>query len=163
MTAVRQSIDERLQQLYDEHGCLTPDIVIEDARDTESPLHEQFNWDVQEAAMEAWRATARRLIRTVKVQVTIEDTKWDPKARTILPPIYVRDPSRPSAEQGYARVADLRSDRDRAMAALMYEIDRADAAIRRAREVADALGLLDEVNIVSSALSTVRRKAKGAA
>lgn len=161
MTDQREAVEERIRQLYDQHGSVTPDILIEDARDPESPLHDQFEWDVNRAAMETWRETARRLIRSVRVVRTFEDVKFTGKGRPI--PEFIRDPSASQRDQGYSRAADLRSDKDLAMSALMYEIDRADGAINRARDVAEALGLSDDIRIVASAISNVRRKASGAA
>lgn len=161
MSYQREAVENRIRELFESHGKITPDIVIEDAKNPDSPLHDQFEWDVNKAAMEAWRDTARRLIRSVRVVVTFEDVQFKGKGRP--QPVFVRDPGSTNREQGYARAAELRSDRDRAMAALMYEIDRADSAIKRAQDVAVALGLSDEVRFVSSAIETVRRKAGGAA
>jgi hypothetical protein len=161
MSFDRGAVEDRIRELYDKHGRVTPDLVIEDAKDKKSPLHQCFEWDVQAAALEAWRETARRLIRSVKVVRTFEDVKFTGKGRPI--PEFVRDPKAPSSDQGYSRAAELRSERDLAMSALMYEIDRADAAINRARNVAEALGLEEDIRLVASAIATVRKKAKGAA
>lgn len=43
-----------LQAIRDEHGCLTPALVVDVARDPAHPLHSRFEWD-DSAAAEKWR------------------------------------------------------------------------------------------------------------
>lgn len=159
MTETRQAMEERIRELYKLHGTITPDIVIEDAKDPASPLHGEFQWDVEKAAMEAWRDTARRLIRSVRIVIQTESKTF--KTSGYRPHEFVRDPSAPSNHQGYARAADLRSDHERAVAALMYEIDRINGALARARSICEELGLDQEFHIVDDAVKAMRRKAAG--
>jgi hypothetical protein len=57
----------QLQAVYDQHSELTPDLVVDVARDPEHPLHSRFEWD-DSVAGEAWRRQqAHDLIRKVKV------------------------------------------------------------------------------------------------
>jgi hypothetical protein len=152
----REAIEARIQEIYERDGKVTADAVIEEAKDPKSPLHGEFEWDVEKAAMEAWRETARRLIRSVRVQVHTET--W-----TVAVPRYVRNPESPQREQSYAEAADLRGDHDRAMASLAYEIERADGAIRRAEKVAMSVGLSDEIEFVASAIQHVKEAVKKSA
>lgn len=56
-----------LDEVRNEHGKLTPQTVLESARDPEHPLHSRFEWDDSVAA-EAWRQhQAHRLIRLAYV------------------------------------------------------------------------------------------------
>lgn len=151
----REEIEARLQEILEAEGEVTPDLVIEDARDEESPLHGEFEWDVEKAAMEAWRATARRLIRSVSLVVNTE-------AVYLAVPRYVRNPDAETREQSYVSTSELRTDRDRAWAALSRAIDAADAMIRRAEKVAVAVGLADEVRLVATALEQVKQKVAAA-
>lgn len=146
----RAAIEQRIEELRANHGPgFGPDIVIEDAKDEASPLHTEFEWDVDRAALEHWRETARRIIRVVTVTVQTH--------KVIVPvPAYVRDPDSKTKEQGYVATAELRSNKDRAWAALAYEIDRADAAIKRAQRVAIAVGLEDDVEFVRSAIASLK-------
>jgi hypothetical protein len=159
MIEAKQSVDDRIRELYKDHGRITPDIVIEDAKNPDSPLHDQFEWNVEAAAMEAWRDTARRLIRSVRIVIQTESKTF--KTSGYRPHEFVRDPSAPSNHQGYARAADLRSDHERAVAALMYEIDRINGALARARSICEELGLDQEFHIVDDAVKAMRRKAAG--
>lgn len=62
------SLRDELQAIYDQHGQLTPDLVVQVARPEDHPLHTQvFDREPNEAA-EAWyRERAHDLIQSVKV------------------------------------------------------------------------------------------------
>lgn len=142
-----------LQAIADANGGrLTPDDVVENARNEESPLHGLFDWNEAHAAMEYWRWRAREIIRAVRVQV-VTDTQV---VRTIG---YVRDPSLEPSEQGYISTAVLRDDVALSREAVEYELTRAHAALKRAREVAQALGLEREIDRLMTRVDRVKRKA----
>lgn len=119
-------------------GRLTPEAVVERARNRSSALHPLFDWDVKRAAQKHWLDCARELIRSVRINVTTETTV----VRSVA---YVRDPRVPADEQGYRSVVSIRSDRDLAREVLLDEFGRAAAALKRAHEVAAALNLDSEV------------------
>lgn len=57
----------QLQRIYDRRGRLTPELVVEEARPADSPLHSHFEWD-DSVAGEAWRRhQAHEMIRTQRV------------------------------------------------------------------------------------------------
>lgn len=61
------NLREQLQVIYDDHGRLTPAIVVDEARVKGHPLHSRFEWD-NRIAGEAWRQEqAAALIRSVRV------------------------------------------------------------------------------------------------
>ncbi len=63
------SVLTELQSIYSKHDALTPEIVLNEARDPEHPLHKRFTWDDSEAA-ERWRVhQAQVLIRSVNVVI----------------------------------------------------------------------------------------------
>jgi hypothetical protein len=87
--------------LESKQGKLTPQQVLEAARDEESPLHRFFEWDDSTAA-EAYRVEqARDLIKKVKVIIQYEETE-------IKLPRYMRDIEMESDEQGYINVGKIR-------------------------------------------------------
>jgi hypothetical protein len=149
----KKAIRERLAALDKRYGTLTPDAVVEDARDPKSPLHGEFNWDVKQAAMEHWRERARDLIRTFTVTVTYETHK-------IAIPEWVRNPRAKSRDQGYSRVSKIRSEKDNAMEALMREIEYAEAAIERARRVAIGLGLEQHCERLLAEIAALKKATK---
>src|SRR5210317_675994 len=70
-------------------GKITPQQVLEAARNESSPLHSFFDWD-DDVAAESWRLhQARTLIKSVKVEIITETTR-------IKAVGFVRDPSKDS-------------------------------------------------------------------
>ena len=136
----RDLIRERLDELSAKNGGrVTPEAVVEDAKKPTSPLHSEFTWNVKEAAHEYWIEQARRLIRSVRIVVQTETT-------TIRTVAYLRDPSAESDEQGYVSVESLRGNAESSKEALRYEFSRAEAVLQRARDLAVALSLENEVD-----------------
>jgi len=100
MKLTEQAIAE-LKALEDGRGRLTPEQVVEAARPAESALHACFTWNNSEAA-ERWRIEeARELIRSVRIEVTVED-------RPIRSIAYVRDPERAGNAPGYVALMRVR-------------------------------------------------------
>lgn len=58
---------EALQQIYESHGKLTPELVVEHAKDPDNPLHDHFDWDNEEAGVKWRKHQARMLICKVKI------------------------------------------------------------------------------------------------
>ena len=149
-------VRDRLAALYKKHGTITPDIVIEDAKDEQSPLHDKFEWDQGAAAMEHWREQARTLIRTVHFEIVVENI-------SIKGPVYVRDPSAANGVQAYTAVNTLKRNKVLAQEALQYEMDRAGAALERARVVGIALGLEKDFSRLMAQFGKMKQKAEKAA
>lgn len=62
-------LHNELLAIRERHGRLTPELVLDEARDPNHRLHSHFTWDDGEAA-ERWRLTqAAGLLRAVKVAV----------------------------------------------------------------------------------------------
>lgn len=58
---------DQLLAVRQQHGKLTPQVVVDTARNPEHPLHSRFEWN-DSVAGEAWRChQAHELIRKVKV------------------------------------------------------------------------------------------------
>lgn len=113
-------------------GALTPEAVVEDAKDPDSPLHGYFEWDIEKAAHKHWIETARAIIRSVEVVVKTERV-------AVKAPFYVRDPSRPSGEAGYVAVKRIQPSHDMAVAVLEDDKQRVLDMYRRL--VANALNM----------------------
>jgi hypothetical protein len=151
--AERREAEQALQTLADAgQGTLTPDIVVEVARDPASPLHRYFTWDDAEAAASYRLEQARTLIRSVRVVFKVEQ-------REISAPYFVRDPSKQKAKlQGYATLPRLRSNEDAARAAVIHEFAMAAAALERARAVASVLGIEGETVEVQERLGGLQSR-----
>jgi len=135
----RDAVAARLEKIRLNHdGVLTPDDVVKDARRDSSPLHDQFEWDDTVAAGKYRIEQARELIRTVVFTVT---TTTD----IIQTPYYIRNTSLDAKEQGYMAVKEIQTKSEVAYEALRYEFSRAIAVLERANNIADAIGLGDEI------------------
>lgn len=148
----REQIKARLQELADKNdGRLTPEQVVEDAKDVTSPLHTEFQWDDAKAAI-SWRLeTARRIIRSVKVEMKTTKT-------VVTAVAYVRDPRAESDEQGYVSVEVLRDEKDMAKKAIREELMRVTSALERARSVAVGLDLEDELEALLALTASLQAR-----
>jgi len=135
-----------LQAIEAASGVLTPEAVLEAAKNPESILHDSFTWDDTEAAHQHRLYQARKLISSVKVQIKTE-------TRTVSTVFYVRDPNASKETQGYVSLTHLRRDEDLAREALLQEFSRVASALERARHLASALQMESEIE---NLLTTVR-------
>lgn len=134
-------IAERLRFLERENGRLIPSDVVEDARDPASLLHEQFEWNNDEAADRYRIQQASRLIRTVRIDITVREVP-------LRAPAYVRDPNLDTRDAGYRNLIQLRSEEDVARAAVVNEMKRVSQAVKRAKILAAALGFVNEIDTI---------------
>ena len=146
----------RLQELADENGgTLTPRVVVDDARKHRGgPLHALFDWDDASAADKQRLDKARELIRSVKLEITVEESEISIKA-----PYWHHDPVLPAGEQGYISTPTVRSDVDKARAVVAAECACAVAAVHRAQRVAASLGLHADLADLERAINAVRERA----
>lgn len=148
----REAVREHLEKLAAENdGRITPEMVVSDARDKNSPLHDYFLWDTKKAAYQYWLDQARELIRSVRVEMRTETT-------TVTAVAYVRDPSIGHKDQGYVSVEKLRTDKDLARDALVQEFGRVGDMLRRARELAAALDAQGDVDDILERVTGLRQR-----
>jgi len=132
-------------------GRLTPEEVVDEARDPDSPLHRYFEWD-DSAAAEAWRLNqARSMIRWVHATVEYGETK-------LVVPNYVRDMRKKPSEQGYVSIAQCKREPATAKALLRYEFGRAAAHVNRAIDIASVIGLDGEAKAVAASIAKLLQK-----
>ena len=150
---MNQAISDRLSELAESNGGrLTPDIVVEDARQKSSPLHNYFEWNTKQAAYHYWRAQARQLIKSVKIEIRTE-------TRKIRVVAYVHDPDCSEKEQGYISIMQLKSETDKARDAIVSEFSRAAAALERAHNIAAVLDMADDVSEVMEQVQYLHHRA----
>ena len=150
-------VKARLEEIARNNGgVLRPSDVVEDARQPDSPLHELFNWDTDEAAYEHWMHTARKIIATVKVNITTDTI-------VLKAPAYVRDPRLHGREQGYLETIKLRTEHEIAKEVLAGEVQNVISALRRARNVAAALDMESEIDRLMEEFLDMRMRLKEAA
>jgi hypothetical protein len=150
MESDRDVLIKALHDIEDGTGRLTPDAVVAAARPEDHPLHEHFEWNDSEAGKRYRIEQARQLIRSVTVEFTIDEKE----ATTVM---YVRDPS-VGGEQGYRSVTTLAKDKDDTKAAIAHEFGQAAAHLKRARDIATALGHAEAVGaLITRVLDLSRR------
>lgn len=154
MTLTREQI-ERVRSLEDARGGITPDVIVQDAKDKKSPLHGLFEWNREKAAGAHWVDTARAIIGAVRVVVTNQTT-------VVRAPVYVRDPSAGS-DQGYRSTTALRLDPEQARESLVLILRVAAGHVARALEVAEPLGLSADVEGLIEEIVGLERKVSKAA
>jgi hypothetical protein len=147
----QEEIRLRLEQLENRSGRLTPAAVLDDARSPKSPLHKYIEWDQKKAAYQHQLDQCRELIRSVKVTYHTETTH----IRAIH---YWRDPHAAATEQGYVSITKLRTDADLSRDALVEAFQYAADKLRRARELAIALDMVNEVQAFIDSLDEFRRR-----
>lgn len=134
----------RLREM-EKDGRLTPTEVLEEARSPESPLHDQFNWNDTEAAEKYRLMQASRLIVRLRVNVTVHSVP-------LRVPVYVRDPE---VAGSFRNIETVRSHEDASRAVIVDEMKRVTNAVRRAKTVAAALGLTDEISQIDALAASI--------
>ena len=71
-------IEQELDRLVEEHGTITPQMVLEEGRDSKSPLHKFFEWDDTKAAEKYRLAQAYAMIQATKFVVFLNTTSKEP-------------------------------------------------------------------------------------
>lgn len=132
---------------------IDPEVVTEAARNPKCVLHDEYVWDVEDAARQQWRDTSQRLIRMVRLEVTIE-------REVVVAPYYVPQPNREPKTRTYIALTSASRDRTMAQQVLLAELDRIGAAIRRSREVAAVLGLTDQLEGLLLDVTTLKSRAE---
>jgi hypothetical protein len=64
---IKKGVTEVAQQLYDEHGAVRSEDLVEAARPKESPAHKAFEWNDTKAGHEYRLIQARQWIRRVTI------------------------------------------------------------------------------------------------
>lgn len=113
-----------LTNIYQNYGELTPQIVVDEARPKNAPLHSHFEWDNREAGEAYRRMQAARLIRSVPLQYDSTD-----RTKYVRAFSSVREAGDPAA-QGYQPTEEVLADPLSAKI-LLRECERAIADLQR--------------------------------
>ena len=161
-----QVVGERLESIRTKRNALTPDIVLQDARNIRSPLHEFFEWDESEAARKYRLDQAGHLIRAV--QVTYEDVPAVTPRQielTALPALTT--PVRPvraflvirgdDGVLGYVETQAAMSDPDMRKQVLQRAHSELDAVARKWREVSELAEVFKALDRLGDLVSTERQ------
>ena len=137
-----QAVGDKLQELRDKHEGLTASIVVDDAKNKRSVLHDAFEWNDSKAAQE-WRLhSARHLMRAV----VTKDLDSSGEIRYQPAFVFVKTEEGPR----YEAIARVQSDKE-----LRHQvIQRAFAELtqwkKRYEEYKEFLGVFKEVEKIES-------------
>ncbi len=67
-------LKQMLTSIYTQHKQLTPQLVVDEARDEQHPLHHRFEWDNHLAGEAYRRIQAAELIRSVRIVYATNET-----------------------------------------------------------------------------------------
>lgn len=134
-------------------GQLTPDNVIEEARDPESPLHGEFTWDLKAAAMMTWRSQARALISHFEISVVVHRKEYRIQE-------FVEAPGKPRKEQGYVAFTRLKDKKQLAREFFDRELGIAASYVSKTKDYARVLGLERRIERVVKDLTSLRAEAQ---
>lgn len=142
------TIADELKALEKDGVIIPEEVVAFAANHRESLCAAHFTWDNTEAATKQRLTEARNLIRTVKVQMTVNRLSL-----TVVG--YVRDPDNEAGKSAYCSVAKIKSDKHAAHEVLIDELKRVNNACERAKRLAKYFEnpeVLDEIKARSDAL-----------
>ena len=74
------TLRDHLQTIYDREGDLTPDLVVDEWRNPDHPMHDRLTWDDGQAAEAYRRVEAAKLIRSVRIRYVTEQGPKDLRA-----------------------------------------------------------------------------------
>jgi len=92
-----------LTTVYQLHGELTPQIVVDEARSSDAPLHHRFEWDDATGAEQYRLSQAARLIRSVRIEYTTPESNERKFIRAFSSLHESGEPER----QGYAPTVEI--------------------------------------------------------
>lgn len=145
----RKKVDQEILAIGD---GVTPNAVVDKAKDPKSALHQQFDWDDSSAATKYRLIHARWLIRTVTfVSATVSTPE-----RSVKAPVFVKDPE--TRDQGYRMVVKVRDEKETAVKVMLSELQRVEACLVRAKAIADVLGLEKDLERLLKNVFRVRDK-----
>lgn len=140
-----QKVGERLMELREQHGSLSAEIVLNDARPEGSLLHRNFEWNDSVAAEEYRKDQARGLVQAVIVHRTEEHGDVTPLRAFVK--INVGDVN---SYEPIHRVLSDASLRSIVLRQCKSEIGALRDKVKAFEEFTDILGALDGVDRVVS-------------
>jgi hypothetical protein len=77
-------IGDALREIYDRHGALNAEIVVQTARAEDHPLHHRFEWDDTVAGAKYRLVQGQQLIRSVKIVRVEQEDEGPSRVRAFI-------------------------------------------------------------------------------
>lgn len=149
----RKAIHDVLATL-NTHGRLTPDEVIQEAKNAESPLHSCFTWDEHDGYLANLKTEARILISSFEVKLIVKNTVYRVQE-------FVEDPRKPEREQGYISISQIKDSKQLAREFMDRELGIASTYVAKTKEYSEVLGLRQRVEDLTEELGDIRNEVRG--
>lgn len=146
-----EAIHRVLLAILKRDGEIKPDRVIEEAKKPDSPLHDRFEWNVEKAALETWRAQARDIISSFSVTLIVNRTEYNISE-------FVENPIKAPNEQGYVSFEMVSSNKQMTRRFMDKELAIASTYVEKSKTYAEVLGLGQKVEGLLSKIASVRKK-----
>jgi hypothetical protein len=140
-------IEAELDRLSN-NGRLTPDNVIDVARDENNPLHSLFEWDLDKAALEHWRQQARTIISRFTIRIDTQQLEVQK---------FIRD-VRKGEEQGYVSVVDIKSDKELVRDTILDHVRIAIVYAEKVNNLAKYFGVKRKADHILEELTALQEK-----
>ena len=144
MTVKQLELKTAIKGIAQKHGVVTPQLVVNEARDPTHPLHNEFDWDDASAANQHRLAVARALLRQ------IEYIGRDIVGRPVQAVGYVHEPGVKS--QSYVPLSGIAKSRAKSVDLLNQEVAQCEAMIHRAQRIADVIHMRAELDVLLHAV-----------
>jgi len=153
-TTKAQMIREAILLCADPDGTIRSEAVFEAAKNPNNILHGEFVWDGTDAIRQLGLIRASQLIRVHRVEVVVDSIK-------LISPKFVSKPG--SSEAGsYVAIENLAQDsKERKIGALIDEVTRIEALLKRAIAMATVLNVVPELMSLLDPLTEIKNNLKG--
>lgn len=94
----------QLTGIYQQHGELTPQIVVDEARPKGAPLHDRFEWDDSVAGEKYRLVQAAQIIRAVRIEYVAPGSEEKKFIRAFSS---LHEASEDGTDQGYAPTEEV--------------------------------------------------------
>lgn len=146
----KHKLKQAVKATADDNGRLTPEGVVSAARDKNSVLHGEFEWDDRKAGHAHRLDRARELIREVTY------VAFDVTERVVQHVQYVHDPR--ERQQSYIPLHSAVTNRRLATEIVAAEVKQCVAHLDRALDIAGTLKVTTQMYDIRSGLETVLRE-----
>jgi hypothetical protein len=146
-----------LKALEKANGRLSPEDVVNAARNRRHPLHDDFEWDDAEAANRFRITQAALIIRSVRITVTTGVHKLG-----VSVPIYTRDFT-VDTPHGYRDIMKLREDEDdeAKRAVVVAAMQRVVNAVKSAKSLAVVLDFVEDLDKIDDLARSIMSRIDG--
>lgn len=147
-----------VQDLFDKHGHIKPSMLLDEAQNEDSSIHNLFEWDDTKAAHEYRLDQSRKMLRKVKI---IYD--GEPERLIHIPKVIVKDESKEGEYKPVTAIVKVQDDFARALSEAVGKLSSAQQAVHDLEVAANGkedreaiVVILKSLGVAKEAMSTLR-------